>query len=67
MPLRESATAAGSAALLPPAHGAGLLFRWWCPRRRTYGWCCGWCHPPDHLQPEQVRWEPAPEPTGPLL
>ena len=24
-------------------------------------------HPPDHLKPEQVRWEPAPEPGGPLL
>jgi len=24
-------------------------------------------HPPDHLKPEQVRWEPAAEPTGPLL
>ena len=35
--------------------------------RRPYGWCCEWCHPPDHLQPDQVRWEPAPEATGPLL
>jgi hypothetical protein len=23
--------------------------------------------PPAHLKPEQVRWEPAPEPSGPLL
>ena len=30
-------------------------------------WCCGWCHPRRHLQPDQVRWEPAPEATGPLL
>jgi len=22
------------------------------------------CHPPDHLKPDQVRWEPAPEATG---
>ena len=36
-------------------------------RGAPYGWCCGWCHPPDHLQPDQVRWEPAPEATGPLL
>ena len=27
----------------------------------------GWGHPPDHLRPEQIRWEPAPEATGPLL
>jgi hypothetical protein len=19
------------------------------------------CHPPDHLKPDQIRWEPAPE------
>jgi len=24
-------------------------------------------HPPDHLKPDQVRWEPPPEPAGPLL
>jgi len=41
--------------------------RWWTKRGAPYGWCCGTCHPPDHLKPEQVRWEPAPEPTGPLL
>ena len=41
--------------------------RWWQDRRKTYGWCCAWCHPPDHLAPDQVRWEPAPEPTGALL
>ena len=35
--------------------------------RAPYGWCCGWRHPPDHLKPDQVRWEPPPEPTGPLL
>jgi hypothetical protein len=31
--------------------------RWWRARTATYGWCCGWCHPPDHLKPEQVRSE----------
>ena len=31
----------------------------------SHGWRCGWCHPPDHLKPDQVRWEPAPEETGP--
>ena len=33
----------------------------------TYGWCCGNCHPTDHLKPDQIRREPAPEPTGPQL
>ena len=33
--------------------------RWWTKRGAPYGWCCGWRHPPDHLKPEQVRWEPA--------
>ena len=37
--------------------------RWWTKRGAPYGWCCGWCHPPNHLKPDQVRWEPAPEPT----
>ena len=37
--------------------------RWWQDRRKTYGWC----HPPDHFKPDQVRWEPPPEPTGPPL
>jgi hypothetical protein len=43
--------------------------RWWTKRGSPYGWCCGTCHPPDYLQPDQVRWESAPEPgpTGPLL
>jgi hypothetical protein len=41
--------------------------RWWTKRGAPYGWCCGWCHPPDHLQPDQVRWEPATEARGPLL
>ena len=36
-------------------------------RRRALRRRSGWRHPPDHLNPEQVRWEPAPEPTGPLL
>jgi len=38
--------------------------RWWTKRGAPYG---GWCHPRRHLQPDQVRWEPAPEATGPLL
>ena len=29
--------------------------RWWRDRRRSYGWCCARCHPPDHLTPEQIR------------
>ena len=32
-----------------------------------HGWCCGFCHPPDHLRPDQVRWEPATEPARALL
>ena len=31
--------------------------------RRAEGLALRGCHPPDHLKPEQVRWEPAPEPT----
>jgi hypothetical protein len=23
--------------------------RWWTKRGAPYGWCCGTCHPPDHL------------------
>ena len=39
--------------------------RWWTERGgEPRGWCCGTCHPPDHLKPEQVCWEPPPEATG---
>jgi len=41
--------------------------RWWTERHEPKGWRCGTCHPPDHLKPELVRWEPALEPSGPLL
>jgi hypothetical protein len=53
----------------PPGGVVHLLLgpRWWTKRGAPYGWCCRWCHPPDHLKPGQVRWEPAPESTGPLL
>ena len=55
----------------PPPPGAWCSccwgMRWWTKRGAPSGWCCGWCHPSDHLRPDQVRWEPAPEATGPLL
>jgi hypothetical protein len=28
--------------------------RWWTKRGAPYGWCCGTCHPPDHLRADQV-------------
>ena len=55
----------------PPTPGAWCSScfgtRWWTERHEPKGWRCGTCHPPDHLKPEQVRWEPAAEPSGPLL
>ena len=37
----------------PPAPGAWCTCcwgtRWWTKRGAPYGWCCGTCHPPDHL------------------
>ena len=52
-----------------PARGAPGCWgtRWWTRRGAPYGWCCGCVYPSDHLAPDQVRWEPAPEVTGPLL
>ena len=41
--------------------------RWWTERHEPKGWRCATCHPPDHLARGQVRWEPALEPSGPLL
>jgi hypothetical protein len=52
----------------PPTPCSSCLgIRWWTERHEPKGWRCAACHPPDHLNPEQVRWEPAPEPRGPLL
>jgi hypothetical protein len=55
----------------PPTPGAWCSscfgIRWWTERHEPKGWRCARCHPPDHLKHERVRWEPAPEPSGPLL
>jgi hypothetical protein len=29
--------------------------RWWTEMREPQGWRCGACHPPDHLEADQVR------------
>ena len=34
----------------PPEYGG----RWWQEREAPKGWRCWGCHPPDHLQPENV-------------
>ena len=55
----------------PPTPGAWCSScfgtRWWTERREPKGWRCATCHPPDHLKPEQVCWEPSPVLSGPLL
>jgi hypothetical protein len=55
----------------PPTPGAWCSscfgIRWWTERHGPKGLRCATCHSPDHLKPEQVRWEPEPEPSGPLL
>jgi hypothetical protein len=70
-PSLQQPPSSANAEPLPPDAWCSCCYgtRWWRARTASYGWCCGACHPPNHLKPDQVMWEPPelPEPTGPLL
>ena len=53
------ATAQHVGCSLHPAPGLQQLLRHALvdEARRALRRCCGWCHPPNHPKPDQVRWE----------
>jgi hypothetical protein len=66
--LQRHPSTAGTALPTPGARCSCCYgIRWWRARSMSYGWCCGSCHPPDHLKSDEGLWEPPPQPTESLL
>jgi hypothetical protein len=56
-PSLQRAPSTADEAVPPPGAWCSCCWgtRWWRDRRKTYGWCCGQCHLPDYLKPDQMR------------